>query len=76
MPIKKRDYGLEYKRDHSSKKAKQDRAKRNNARRNSLLAKGDPREIDHKKPLSKGGSNAKTNQRVVNRTTNRKKGAK
>lgn len=40
------------------------------------LKVGDPREVDHIKPLSKGGSNSKRNLRVVSRTTNRRKGAK
>ena len=71
-----RDYKKEYKRDHSTPAAKKDRAARNTARRQSGLKKGDGVEVDHKKPLSKGGSNAKSNRRVVNRATNRKKGAK
>ncbi len=53
---------------------KKNRVLRNKARRNSVLKVGDKREIDHKKPLSKGGSNTKKNQRIVSRTTNRKKG--
>lgn len=73
---KKRDYKKEYKRDHSSAEAKKDRAARNKARRQSGLKKGDPREVDHVKPLSKGGSNSKSNRRVVSRSTNRKKGSK
>jgi len=40
------------------------------------LKKGDKREVDHKKPLSKGGSNKKSNLRAVSRTTNRRKAAK
>ncbi|MGI6013710.1 MAG: HNH endonuclease signature motif containing protein [Oscillospiraceae bacterium] len=40
------------------------------------LKTGDPREVDHKRPLSKGGSNKKKNLRVVSRTTNRRKGSK
>ncbi len=40
------------------------------------LKVGDKREVDHKKPLSKGGSNRKSNLRVVSRSTNRKKAAK
>lgn len=40
------------------------------------LKKGDPREVDHKIPLSKSGGNGKSNLRVVSRTTNRKKGNK
>ena len=38
------------------------------------LKKGDPREVDHKKPLSKGGSNGKKNLRAVSKKVNRKKG--
>ena len=37
---------------------------------------GDGKEVDHKKPLSKGGSNKPKNLRVVSRKTNRKKGAR
>ena len=40
------------------------------------LKVGDPREVDHIKPLSKGGSNSKRNLRIVSRKTNRRKGAK
>ena len=75
-PKKKRDYKKEYARDHASEKQKKDRAARNKARRDKGLKKGDPREVDHVVPLSKGGSNSKKNQRVVSRKTNRKKGAK
>jgi 5-methylcytosine-specific restriction endonuclease McrA len=49
---------------------------RNKARRKLKLKKGDPREVDHKKPLSKGGSNGKKNLRAVSRKANRKKGSK
>ena len=74
--MSERDYKKEYKRDHSSPKSKLDRAARNKARADSPLEKGDPREIDHKRPLSKGGSYAKSNTRVVSMKTNRHKGAK
>lgn len=77
---KKGQPGSEYDKFHSSEKAKKDRAARNNARRQAIsegrVSKGDSKEIDHKTPLSKGGSNARSNQRVVSRTTNRKKGKK
>jgi len=73
---RERDYAAEYARDHKSKKAKKARAARNKARRQAGLPVGDSREVDHKKPLSKGGSNAKSNRRVVSRKVNRKKGAK
>ena len=56
-------------------KAKKQRAARNKARREAEKAgqvhKGDGKEVDHKVPLSKGGSNAKSNRRVVSRKTNR-----
>tara|TARA_Y100001970_G_C13761698_1_gene616097 strand:- start:16 stop:297 length:282 start_codon:yes stop_codon:yes gene_type:complete len=77
---KKRDYKAEYKKYGSTKKAKKDRVKRNYNRRmferEGKVSKGDGKEIDHKKPLSKGGSNNKSNLRVVSRKTNRKKGSK
>lgn len=64
-----------YKKYHASKKAKKQRAARNKARREAekegTVKKGDDKEVDHKTPLSKGGSNAKSNRRVVSRKTNR-----
>lgn len=72
-----RDYKKEYLRDHASTKDKKNRAARNTARRQSGLKVGNPKEVDHIKPLSKGGSRtAKSNRRVVSRSTNRKKGRK
>lgn len=74
---KKRDYAAEYRKFQSSETEKKHRAERNKARRDYEKAHGDlpkSKEIDHIKPLSKGGSNAKSNQRVVSRHTNRAKG--
>jgi len=71
-----RDYRMEYLRDHSSRKAKVNRAARNRARRHSVLERGDSREVDHKVPLSRGGSGSDSNTRIVSRTTNRRDGAK
>jgi 5-methylcytosine-specific restriction endonuclease McrA len=70
-----RDYRKEYLRDHASAKAKKDRAARNGARRKLGLKKGDGMEVDHVKPLSKGGGNGKGNLRAVKRKTNRRKAA-
>ena len=71
----KRDYKTEYQAYHSSTEQKKNRAARNTARRQSNAAgttsKGDNRDVDHKTPLSKGGSNAKSNRRVVLASTNR-----
>lgn len=51
------------------------RVERNAARRDALregiVHKGDGKEIDHRTPLDKGGSNAKSNQRVVSASENR-----
>lgn len=62
---------------NSTEKAKKDRVKRNKARRQAIregrASKGDGRDVDHKKPLRKGGSNSKSNQRVVSKSTNRAK---
>jgi len=71
-----RDYKKEYARDHAPEADKKDRAERNKARRQAGLKKGDPREVDHKRPLSKGGSNKKSNRRITSRAVNRKKGSK
>jgi len=77
---KKIDYKKIYKRFHASPKAKKDRAARNNARRRlereGLVKKGDGKHVDHKIPLSKGGSNGRSNLRVVSAKTNLRKGAK
>lgn len=70
---KLRDYAKEYRDFHGKPEQIANRAKRNKARSESGLKVGDPREVDHKKPLSKGGSNAPGNTRVVSRTTNRRK---
>ena len=73
---KKRNYKKEYRDYHSKPQQKKNRAAMNKARRESGLAVGDQREVDHIKPLSKGGSNRKSNRRVVSRKTNRKKANK
>ena len=54
---------------------KEARAQRNAARREAeregKVHKGDGKDVDHKTPLSKGGSNSKSNARVVSKSTNR-----
>lgn len=77
---KKIDYKDAYKRWHSSKKAKRERAQRNKIRRQfereGIVEKGDGKEIDHIIPKSKGGSDSRKNLRVVSRHVNRTKGSK
>jgi len=81
MPRKEpRNYKQEYADYHGTGTQKKNRAARNGARATMASAgkvsKGDGKEVDHKKPLSKGGSKAKSNLRVVSKATNRKKGNK
>lgn len=68
-----RDYEKEYKQYHKKPENIQKRSLRNQARRLLRLKKGDRREVDHKIPLERGGSNSKSNLRAVSRLTNRKK---
>ena len=71
--MRKRDYKKEYREYHGKPGQIKKRSMRNKARAKLGLKRGDPREADHKKPLSKGGTNARKNLRAVSRTTNRKK---
>jgi len=67
-----RDYKKEYREYHGKTEQIAARSQRNAARRKLGLAVGDPREADHKNPISKGGSNRKDNLRAVSRATNRR----
>jgi 5-methylcytosine-specific restriction endonuclease McrA len=71
-----RDYKKEYRTYHGKPSQVAKRSTRNKARRAAGLKKGNPNEVDHRTPLSKGGTNAKKNLRVVSKRTNRKKGSK
>ena len=70
----KRDYKKQQAYDGKPSVVK-NRAKRNAARRElekeGRVSKGDGKDVDHKKPLSKGGSNSKGNLRVTSKTANR-----
>ena len=76
MPAAKRDYKKEYREYHGKPDQIKARSERNQARAKMGLKVGDKREVDHKVPLSKGGSNSTRNLRVVSQRTNRTKGAK
>lgn len=78
MPFQKngkRDYKRELEWEHKKKpeRAKQ-RAERNRARSimedAGKVRKGDGKDVDHKVPLSKGGSKSTSNLRVVPRSQN------
>lgn len=75
MPRNPRRYDLEYKAYQGTEEQKKNRAKRNTARRQAQSAgkvhKGDGKDVDHKTPLSKGGSNGKSNRRIVSASANR-----
>lgn len=80
MPYKNkedRNYSREYDKYHSTEEQKKNRAKRNTARarleRAGRVSKGDGKDVDHVIPLSKGGSNTKSNLRVSPRSVNRSK---
>lgn len=70
-----RDYKKEYANYHSKPEQKHNRALRNAARREmedrGLVRKGDGKDVDHKKPLDSGGSNAPSNLRVMSKAKNR-----
>ena len=77
MAKKPRDYGKEYETYHAKPQQKKNRAARNTARRQEMVKgnvrKGDGMEVDHKKPLSKGGSNSPSNMQILTRKANREK---
>ena len=69
------DYYNENPEKFNNKKERVKRAKRNAARRLMEKAgkvhKGDGKEVDHKKSLKSGGSNKRSNLRVLSRKQNR-----
>lgn len=71
----KRDYKRENELYNSKPEQRKARSERSVTRVQSNAAgttsKGDGRDIDHIKPLSKGGSTGKSNQRVVSASSNR-----
>jgi 5-methylcytosine-specific restriction endonuclease McrA len=72
---KKRNYRKEYDNYQGTEEQKKNRAERNAARRKlakeGKVHKGDGKDVDHKKPLSKGGSNSRSNLRVQSKGANR-----
>ena len=71
----KRDYKKQYDKYDGKDSVKKDRAARNSARRQltreGVVSKGDGKDVDHKKPLSKGGSKSRSNLRAVSASSNR-----
>jgi hypothetical protein len=78
MPYKNkadRNYRTEYDNYQGTEEQKKRRAERNAARAKLMKAgkvsKGDGKDVDHAKPLSKGGSNKTSNLRVKTKGANR-----
>lgn len=72
---KPRPYKKEYEQYQGSEKQKKNRAERNAARKKLTKAgkvhKGDGMDVDHIKPISKGGKNKGGNLRVKTASANR-----
>ena len=70
-----RNYKKEYANYQGTEKQKKNRAKRNAARsemaKSGKVQKGDGNDVDHKKPISNGGGNGKSNLRVQPKSANR-----
>ena len=71
----KRDYKQEYATYDGTEKVKKKRAARNKARRmlerEGVVHKGDGKDVDHKTPLSKGGTTVRSNLRAEPAAKNR-----
>ena len=71
----KRNYAQEYANYDGTEAVKKKRAQRNKARRmlerEGVVHKGDGLDVDHKKPLSKGGTTVRSNLRAEPASKNR-----
>ena len=71
----KRNYAQEYANYDGTEAVKKKRAQRNKARRmlerEGVVHKGDGMDVDHKKPLSKGGTTTRSNLRAEPASKNR-----
>jgi hypothetical protein len=71
----KRNYAQEYANYDGTEMVKKKRAQRNKARRmlerEGVVHKGDGKDVDHKKPLSKGGTTVRSNLKAVPASKNR-----
>jgi hypothetical protein len=72
---KPRPYKKEYEQYQGKPEQLKNRAKRNSARaelmKDGKVSKGDGKDVDHSKPLSKGGTSAKSNLKVKSASNNR-----
>jgi hypothetical protein len=70
-----RNYKTEYQNYQGTEEQKKNRAQRNAARREmerkGAVSKGDGKDVDHKRPIVKGGGNGNGNLRAVPASANR-----
>lgn len=70
-----RNYRAEYDKYQGTEEQKKKRAQRNAARaamvKKGVVSKGDGKDIDHKKPIRSGGTNAPSNLRAKPKSANR-----
>lgn len=78
MPYQKngvRNYKKQYEEYDGKDSVKKDRAQRNSARRQleneGKVKKGDGKDVNHKTPISKGGTNKRSNLEVIPKSKNR-----
>lgn len=75
MPYKNPEDRADYPAYDQKPETKKRRAARNRARyaleKAGVVKKGDGKDVDHKVPLSKGGTNARSNLRVKTASANR-----
>lgn len=71
----RRDYKTEYAKYHSKPEQRANRSERtvarNQANADGRTSKGDGKDLDHRVPLSKGGSSNKSNLRAISKSSNR-----
>lgn len=70
-----RNYKKEYENYQGKPEQIRNRAERNAARRemekSGRVHRGDGKDVDHKRPMAKGGSNDRSNLRVTSKSDNR-----
>lgn len=67
----KREVALYTSKPEVVKKRTMQNAARKEAEKQGMVRKGDGKDVDHRTPISKGGTNAKSNLRVVSASSNR-----
>jgi 5-methylcytosine-specific restriction endonuclease McrA len=73
--VMNRDYKMEYQTYQGKPEQIKNRAERNQARatlaKAGVVKKGDGQDVDHARPIAKGGTNARSNLRALPKSQNR-----